>query len=72
MRFHTTLSLLLIAAAAMGINAMGTGLYSSSSEPSSPTAAPKHKVRDLRARNQFVFEEAPALEGMAHGAAEAV
>jgi hypothetical protein len=61
MRFHATLSLLLIVAAAMGINAMPTG----------SALSPKHRVRDLRVRNPFAFEEAPALEGAANGAAGA-
>jgi len=61
MRFHDTLSLLLIVAAAIGINAMPTG----------SALTPKHRVRDLRVRNPFTFEEAPALEGAANSAAEA-
>jgi len=61
MRFHATLSLLLIVAAAIGINAM----------PPGSALTPKHRVRDLRVRNPFAFKEAPALEGAANGAAEA-
>jgi hypothetical protein len=62
MHFHATLSILLIVAAAIGINAMPAG---------DSTVSTKHRVRDLRVRNPFVFEEAPALEGAAYGAAQA-